>query len=320
MYTMTKQLPGFGINVEILSTHKNKVEQYIGVLKELRVEWVRLIIDYYHPTDLELLLTFTRSCRANSIKILGHFVNNIPGTLLNVFIPYRWYRPIYQEQGLFNTFVKKYSGALSACISHWEILNEMDTLRFSVDRPNPLLYTKLLAHISSTIRSIDKNSKIFFSATLGDGSKKIIPFHWPNFLAASLQLGAARHFDILSFHPYTRHNSFSRRDIRGYLDDFSRSIHTIKQLIRQTKKPAWITEYGISPRWVKLSVNQIADVYTKAYVMCRAYHIPFILWHLADVRKHVYEPGSPEKHYGLLHEDLTPKPIFHVLREKLQSM
>ncbi|MBI4065000.1 cellulase family glycosylhydrolase [Candidatus Gottesmanbacteria bacterium] len=317
---MKKHLPGFGINVEILSTHKNTVDQYIGVLKDLRVEWVRLIIDYYHPTDLLLLTTFAQACRANGIRILGQFVNNIPGTLLNLFIPYRWYRSIYQDQDLFNAFVKRYSKALSGYISHWEILNEMDTLRFSVERPNPLLYTKLLAHIGKTIRSIDKNSKIVFSATLGDGSQKIIPFHWPNFLAASLQLGAARHFDILSFHPYTRHNSFSRRDIRGYLDDFKKSIDAIKQAVRQTKKPAWITEYGISSRWVKLTGSEIAQVYTKAYSMCRAYHIPFILWHLADIRKQIYEPGSPEKHYGLLHEDLTPKPIFHALREKLQNI
>jgi len=314
------KLPGFGINVEVTAQNIHLIATYIETLQILRVSWVRLVINFYEPPPLPLLLIFVKNCKINNINILGALKNLVPGTVLRSFFPHAFYTPVTRQKEKFSQFVRTYVSVLSHEITHWEILNEMDSKRFAVTAPDPSSYIQILSNAKNIITSIDKNAQILFAGMVGDGSKKLLPGHDHTFFQKALDAGARKHFDIASVHLYTLHNYFSLQGKHAFEAQFTQSITNLKKLQKRIAKPIWITEYGISPRWVRIDPATIASLYIDVYRVAQKAGMPFFLWHLADTRTHIYEPGNPEKHFGLLTENLTPKPLFLALREKLSKI
>jgi len=308
-----KKLKGFGINVELYHQDKESIDVYIRALVELRVEWVRLMFDFLSPAENRFFGYFIDQCKKNRIKILGLLINNVHGLLSNVFFPQLFNTPIYEEEKKFYSFVKRTVKKFSKDIGYWQILNEVNTIRFWTNDPNPKEYLSLLKKSHKTIKSIDGNARILFGALVGNDSNVLIPAQRPHFFKDSMKIGAEDFFDMVSFHPYFADCYFSLRDKKHYIKMIKKNINQIAKLRNRYKKPIWITEFGISPRWVRLKAKEIASIYWITYILCRNNKIPFFLWQLTDTRRHIYLPGMPEKYFGLLGEDLHKKKIYNEL-------
>lgn len=307
----SKKLKGLGINVELYHKDKKSLDIYIHSLDELRVEWVRLMFDYLRPAKLSELTYFITQCREYRIKILGLLINNVPGLLSNVFFPQFFNTPIYDEQKKFYSFVKHMVKKFKKEITHWQILNEVNTIRFWTKDPNPEEYVSLLKKSHKTIKSIDTNARVLFGALVGNDSNVLLPSQRANFFKDSMKIGAGDFFDMVSFHPYFADCYFSLRGKDHYVKMIKKNIDQLIELRNRYKKPIWITEFGISPRWVRLKPHEIAFIYWKTYRLCSKNRMPFFLWQLTDTRRHIYLPGMPEKHFGLLGEDLHPKKVYN---------
>jgi len=307
----SKKLKGFGVNVELYHKDRKSLDIYIKSLNELQVEWVRLMFDFLHPIETEVYEYFIHECKKNHIKILGLLINNVHGRVSNVFFPQFFNTPIYEEQKKFNSFVKHVIKIFKKDVTHWQVLNEVNTVRFWTSHPSALEYVSLLKKSHKTIRSIDNNARILFGSLVGNDNNVLLPLQPAHFFRDSMKIGAENFFDIVSFHPYFLDCYFSLRDKEHYIKMIKKNIDIIVKVRDIHKKPVWITEFGISPRWVRLKPYEIAFVYWTAYRLCSKNRIPFFLWQLTDTRRHVYLPGMPEKYFGLLDEDLHPKKVYN---------
>lgn len=309
----SKKLKGFGINVELYHKDRKSLDIYINSLVELKVEWIRLMFDFLHPIEINIYEYFIDKCIKNNIKILGLLINNVYGLISNVFFPQFFNTPIYEEQQKYYSFVRYIVKTYSKKILYWQILNEVNTVRFWTNDPNPQEYILLLKKTRKIIRSIDEHAHIFFGALVGNDSNVLLPSQKAHFFKESMMIGAEDYFDIVSFHPYFYDCYFSLRNKEHYLKMIKKNIDIILQVRDTHKKPVWITEFGISPRWVRIHPKEIACIYWEAYKLCRKNEIPFFLWQLTDTRRHIYLPGMPEKYFGLLDEELKPKKVYNEL-------
>lgn len=309
----SKKLKGFGINVELYHQDRKSIDIYIKTLIELRVEWVRLMFDFLDPVETEVYEYFINKCKKNKIKILGLLVNNIHGKVSNIFFPYLFHIPIYKQQKNFFRFVKDTVTRFKKKVSYWQILNEVNTIRFWTNDPSPSEYVSFLKKAHKTVKSIDNNARILFGSVVGNDNNVLLPLQSSHFFRNSMKIGAKDFFDVASFHPYFADCYFSFKDKKYYLEMIKKDINVILKVRDMHKKPVWITEFGISPRWIRLKPHEVASIYLFTYKLYRDKGIPFFLWQLTDTRKHVYLPGNPEKHFGLLGEDLHPKKVYNEL-------
>jgi len=308
-----KKLKGFGINVELYHKDKESLDIYIKTLTELRVEWVRLMFDFLNPIDFKWFEYFIQGCKKNNIKILGLLLNNVHGLIHKSLIPHFFNTTIYDEQKKFNSFIKHVVQRFKKNIVYWQILNEVNTIRFWGKLPNPVEYTRFLMTSSQIIQSIDKDAKILFGSILGHDKNILIPFQPCHFFRDSMKLGAGDYFHIASFHPYFLDCYISFNGTSHYLNMIRKNLEKIKLLKSTYKKPIWITEFGICPRWVKVNAKEIAFIYWNAYLYFKKHNMPLFLWQLTDTRIHIYLRGWTERYFGLLSEELQRKKVYNEL-------
>ena len=141
-----------------------------------------------------------------------------------------------------------------------------------------------------------------------------------NFYQHAMHCGAGDYIDLVNFHPYNRHCYWSRKPIDYYLDEFPRMMQEVIEYAKgvSVSHPVWFTEFGICSRWVRLNEMEIARVYFECFKFCRNLSVPLFLWVLTDFNDKDYGWGNPEKSFGLLDVNLSPKRLYWELKKWLE--
>ncbi len=315
---ISKKLPNFGINVVLKNIDNSTCDTLIERLNELRVSWIRLEFDFNFPNSINNYEYFLKKCFENNINVLGLLASIPPGTLLNVFYPERKYLPVLQIKTAYLEFVKNVVKKYSKYINHWEIWNEPNLRRFWPGGPNPKEYHTLLSEASSLIKTMDKNAKVVFGGICGNEVDSMIYGHKTHFFTDYAKEFGDGNFDIVAFHPYFTDCYFSLHNFEWFKNKMTENFKIITSTVKEfSKKPIWFNEFGISPRWVHLSQKEIAELYVWYYKLCAKNDITLFIWQLSDTKDFSYEFATPENYFGLLDDNLKPKPVYDVLVNKV---
>ncbi len=173
-------------------------------------------------------------------------------------------------------------------VRHWEIYNEPNI--FFWDGPKEL-YPVLVKRCGQAIKEEDPQAVVLAVSTSGIDRKFI-----------KLVLDAGAPFDILTIHPY-----------RGRLNDagFVRELRDAAALV--DNRPVWITEMG----W-PTHIGGGVDERAQAQLLSRCYMgavasgaIQNMGWY--DFRDDGGDPFYNEANFGVLRQDMTPKPAYRAL-------
>ncbi|MEI8176965.1 MAG: glycosyl hydrolase, partial [Candidatus Omnitrophota bacterium] len=193
-------------------------------------------------------------------------------------------------------------------VRHWEVWNEPD-YEFFWKPPSPAKYVKLLKATSLAAKKIDPGCKIILGGLMGWGA----PYIYYPFIDDVYKNGGKDYFDIAAFHPYTMpHDPEKDNLLKLKIEDLVSRMATGGD----SHKPIWITELGW-PSNKLLDTNsdrgvtpdQQAEYLVKAYGICLSYpQVKKVFWYgFRDVGT---EPKNTENHFGLIANDLTPKPSY----------
>jgi len=173
-------------------------------------------------------------------------------------------------------------------VKHWEIYNEPNI--FFWDGPKEL-YPVLVQRCGKAIKEEDPQATVLAVSTSGIDKKFI-----------KLVLDAGAPFDILTIHPY-----------RSRLADagFVRELQDTAGLVGN--RPVWITEMG----W-PTHIGGGVDERAQAQLLSRCYMaavasgaVQNMGWY--DFRDDGTDPFYNEANFGVLRQDMTPKPAYRAL-------
>ncbi|MCB1157667.1 MAG: cellulase family glycosylhydrolase [Leptospiraceae bacterium] len=314
------KLKGLGINLVLKHKNKESVDTYIHSLLNLRMEWVRLEFNFFEEEEQELIDYLIESLQKNEIKILGLLTGLVPGNFVNSIAPSLNFPDPITKLEEFKIFCKKNVQRYKRFISHWEVWNEQNTIRFWIRKPEPEEYMQLLKTAVVEIKREQPEAFIVMGAIMGDDINRFAPFQYMGFLEKCRELNIDTYVDAYNFHPYIPSCYVSRKSYREYFPEIKEAIERFLQKY-ETNKPVWITEFGICPRWVLVKESEIAGIYRKLYEYCRNRDIPFFLWVLNDFPKTKdYSSVNPELYFGLLDVELKPKELFKSFVVECQNL
>ncbi len=199
-----------------------------------------------------------------------------------------WTKP-YEEEGFkdYCAFLRVLVRRYKDRIHHWEIYNEPNIFFWSGPRER---YPALLKMAYETVKAEDPGAHVLGCSTAGIDT----PF-------IQMCLDAQAPFDTLTIHPY-----------RGALHEetfMSELAATRKQV---GGREVWITEMG----WPTIPGN--ATERQQAALLARSYLTAIgsgashnICWY--DFRNDGWNPYYNEENFGILYQDLVPKPAYRAL-------
>lgn len=307
-----------GINTVIKHTDEKSLKTYISALNRLNVEWVRLEFNYYDPLPDSLMSDFVSMLESSGIRILGLLTGLVPGNLVNCIVPSIRFKSPLDTIEHYKEFCVKHADMYRNKISHWEIWNESNTLRFWIRKPNAAEYTQLVKETVSAMRpKVSEGTKFVFGGLMGDDVHVYAPFQKINFIQECADLGIDDYIDIYSFHPYIPACYVSRKPKEHYITGIKESAETYLKKYSHLKKPQWISEIGVCPLWTSVGEEKIGEIYAELYRHYNALDIPMFLWTLTDFKGKEYSRFNPETAFGLLDWDLNEKPVFTSLLKNL---
>lgn len=151
---------------------------------------------------------------------------------------------IPNDLSVWEQYVRNAVEGYKGIIENWEVINEPNG-QMSVET-----YLPLLASASRETRAINPSANIVGICSTSDNGAD-----YSAFLRKALEQGAGEHFDVLSFHPYTR---FPDREGAVMLDQI---VTLAKEHV--AGKPVWQTEVGQPTTAALRSHARMADT-TKA--------------------------------------------------------
>ncbi len=173
-------------------------------------------------------------------------------------------------------------------IKHWEIWNEPNIFFWSGPKE---LYFSMLAKAYDAIKAEDPEAQVLGCSTAGIDV---------DFIKRTMAAGA--NFDALTIHPY-----------RGELNDlqFIQELRDVKALVGG--RPVWITEMGWpSDRFGGTSERRQASFVARTYLTSVASGaVASVSWY--DFRNDGNDPYYNEFNFGMVRNDLRPKPAYRAL-------
>ncbi len=172
-------------------------------------------------------------------------------------------------------------------VKHWEIYNEPNIFFWSGPKE---LYPVLVKKCYEAIKVEDPEAQVLAISTAGVDKK---------FIQQCLDAGAP--FDILTIHPYRQHLAE---------ESFIRELRSTAKLVGN--RPVWITEMGWSTHVGNVSERAQARLLARAYLSAVASGaVQNISWY--DFKNDGHDPFYFESNFGVLREDMTPKPAYRAL-------
>lgn len=197
----------------------------------------------------------------------------------------------------------------------WEIWNEPNTRKFWPPAPNVNEYGTLFWVAAEAIREVDRQATIL----IGGLAPK---FHVPEsevspteYLEQLYQNGATRLADGVAVHPYTfpaLPMDTPQRAIGGFKD--LPALRAVMESRGDGAKKIWITEFGAPTGTGPYAVSDDAQATTlleaRRQVAKWDWAGPLIYYELVDGGN---DPADVEQNFGVLRQDLSPKPAAQAL-------
>jgi hypothetical protein len=186
----------------------------------------------------------------------------------------------------------------------WEIWNEPNLLSFWSPDPSPEEYTQLLTASYKAIKRADPQAVVLGCSLAGPNGRRSKAWE---FVEEVLKLGGGRAMDAISIHPYRQPRT---PEDSGYVED----LQAISDLTAKygRRLPMWITEVGWPTQPDGTSDSRSAQLLVRAYTLAMAHGVANIAWY--DYRDDGLDPNYNEHHFGILYNDLTPKPSYFAYR------
>jgi hypothetical protein len=187
----------------------------------------------------------------------------------------------------------------------WEIWNEPNLLSFWSPEPSPEEYTQFLIASYKAIKRADPQALVLGCSLAGpNGLRYTKPYE---FVEEVLKRGGGQAMDAISIHPYRQPRT---PEESGYLED----LQAISDLTAKygRRLPIWITEVGWPTDPSGSSESRSAQLLVRSYSLAMAHGIENIAWY--DYHDDGVDPTYNEHHFGILYNDLTPKPSYFAYR------
>jgi hypothetical protein len=289
------------LGINLVQKFEHDADKIVKRLLELNIGWVRLGFDFYN-FDRKKSDVLVEKLLASKIKILGLLYGEVPGNINTSIFLNRSYVSIFGKEKSYLRFIKNIVSRY-AKIDHWEIWNEPNSARFWQARPSPEEYGIMLKDASQLVKAIDPKNNVVFGGVSGDDDIGFFNIVKSGFEKKVLDDGIKQYVDIINFHPYDRYCYFGMRSYMFYLDHFRERFKEAIQYSKGLGKPMWITEFGISRRYVHLKDEEIADLYFELYSLCAAASVPFFIWGLIGPNGKDYSLFNPELNFSVLDDD-----------------
>ena len=187
----------------------------------------------------------------------------------------------------------------------WEVWNEPNIPSFWSPKPDPDEYTQLLTATYKAIKKADPHAFVLGCSLAGPtatGSEKQLEF-----VEDILKRGAGQVMDGISIHPYRQPQT---PEESGYLE----CIQAVSDLTAKygRRLPIWITEVGWPTDPSGSSVARSAQLLVRAYLLALTKDVKNIAWY--DYRDDGLDQSYAEHHFGILYNNLTPKPAYFAYR------
>jgi hypothetical protein len=199
-----------------------------------------------------------------------------------------WTQP-YTEQGIddFSRWARAVVRRYKDRIKCWEIYNEPNIFFWSGPKE---LYPVLVTKCYAAIKEEDPGARVLAVSTAGIDR---------GFIKRVIDAGAP--FDVLTVHPYRP---------RLFEKNFIREMKGVADLVGG--RPVWITEMGWSTQVGGTDERGQAQLLARSYLAAVASGAcQNISWY--DFRNDGLDPFYNEANFGVLREDLSPKPAYRAL-------
>lgn len=187
----------------------------------------------------------------------------------------------------------------------WEVWNEPNIPSFWAPEPNPDEYAQLLIATNKAVKKADPNAFVLGCSLAGPtatGREKQLEF-----VEAILKRGAGQAMDAISIHPYRQPRAPEETDYPG-------AIQAVSDLTARygRRLPIWITEVGWPTDPAGSSLARSARMLVRSYLLAMSKGVQNIAWY--DYRDDGVDQSYAEHHFGILYNDLTPKPSYFAYR------
>lgn len=192
-----------------------------------------------------------------------------------------------------------------AGIHTWEIWNEPNIPTFWSPEPNPADYARLLIASYKVIKRVDPQATVLGCSLAGpNGPRWRKPYE---FVEEVLKHGGGQAMDAISIHPYRQPRT---PEESGYLEDLQEISDLTAKYGRRL--PMWITEVGWPTDPAGSSESRSAQLLVRSHALALSRDVRNIAWY--DYRDDGLDPTYNEHHFGILYNDLTPKPAYFAYR------
>jgi len=172
-------------------------------------------------------------------------------------------------------------------IKHWEIYNEPNIFFWSGPKE---LYPELVKKCYAAIKAEDPQAAVLAISTSGIDK---------GFIKRCLDAQAP--FDVLTVHPYR---------VTLFEEGFVTELQETAKLVGN--RPVWITEMGWSTQYGGTDERRQAQLLARCYLSAVASSAcQNVSWY--DFRDDGRDPFYNEANFGVLRDDLTPKPAYRAL-------
>ncbi len=203
-------------------------------------------------------------------------------------------------------------------VTAWEVWNEPNVKRFW--KGSAKRYARLLRAAYPAIKAGDPNATVVFAGLMHNDDR---------FLARAYAAGARGAFDVMGTHPYQGVGDAAPETVDSggdwWLMTHVPAIHDLMARYGDGGKPIWFTEFGWSvhenrpgmENWQRgVTAEEQAAFLGRAVALIRLRY-PYVeraFWY-----KDASRPGEDEiqSGYGLLRNDLSPRPAYWALKALL---
>ncbi len=198
--------------------------QELDLMKAAGIRWVRADFTwgYFEPKDNQF--TFDRYDQVVQAA-LDRGGNILP--ILCYSSPWAGYA--HENLDAWTRFVRKVVERYGDRLRYWEVWNEPN-ISFWKPKPNAAQYAALLKATYETIKAVDPNLQVMYGGTAG------IPL---KYIRETLELGAAKHFDVMAIHPYCYPSTI---EASSRLNELAELKAMLKEFGATDR--IWITETG----------------------------------------------------------------------------
>lgn len=312
-----------GMTVHFRGADQPAITRQFDLMAEMNVTWVRIDIDWsvieseQSNLDWTSVDTLLDEALARGMKVLAVVAFSPPWSRPSTADPSpdaKQARP--DDAASFANFARvaaqRYT---SRGIHSWEIWNEPNTSKFWPPRPDAVEYGALFRVAVEAVRGVDPDATVLIgglSPKFDEPQAEIAP---TDYLEQLYDVGAAQLADGIAVHPYSfpaLPMDSTQRMIGGFKD--LPALRAVMDRRGDAAKKIWITEFGAptgtAPNAVSEDDQAAALLQARAQVDSWDWAGPLMYYELVDGGT---DPNDAEQNFGVLREDLSPKPAAQAL-------